>query len=86
MAIDTKVIEKGWTSLRLAALPPETPRHQLLEMRRMFYAGAQHLLNAVTSATLLDPGIEETEADLRQMEAIERELNDFGRAVMSGEA
>lgn len=80
------LIAQLWTSFRVAVIHRDAPKAQIIEMRRAFYAGAQGLLNAITSASLLDPGVEETEADLRQMEAIADELGEFALAVARGEA
>ena len=86
MKVQTDLIGQLWTSFRVAAMHRDSPRQQVIYMRRAFYAGAQGLLNAVTSATLLDPGVEETEADLAQMEAIANELQAFAKDVERGKA
>lgn len=70
-----KLIEAGWIGLRLAAVPDNASALQLEEMRNAFFAGAQHLFSSIMS--ILDPGEEPTAADLRRMECIQDELDDF---------
>ena len=70
-----KLIEAGWIGLRLAAVPLDAPEIQLREMRQAFFAGAQHLFFSIM--TILDPGSEPTEADLRRMDLIDKELRNF---------
>lgn len=70
------LIEAGWVSLRLAAVPADAPEVQLEEMRNAFFAGAKHLLDSIMY--LLDPGSEEpTDADLARMDKIQGELDAF---------
>lgn len=70
-----KLIEAGFVGLRLAAIPRDAPDLQVEEMRNAFFAGAQHLFASIMS--ILDPGEEPTEADLRRMDLIEKELRSF---------
>lgn len=70
-----KLIEAGWISLRLAAIPDDAPKLQLQEMRKAFFAGAQHLFGSIM--TILDEDREPTAADLRRMDLIDKELRGF---------
>lgn len=70
-----KLIEAGWVSMRLAAVPLDAPAIQLEEMRNAFFAGAQHLFSSIM--TILEPGEEPTEADLRRLYLINDELQWF---------
>lgn len=70
-----RLIEAGWISLRIAAIPPEASQIQIDEMRNAFFAGAQHLYGSIM--TILDPGEEPTDADLARMEKIDDELRAF---------
>lgn len=72
-----KLIEAGWVSLRLAAIPEEAGKTQLEEMRSAFFAGAQHLFGSIMS--ILDDDREPTPADLRRMDMINAELEVFIR-------
>lgn len=83
-AINTRIIEEGFESLRQSAFAPGTPEIQVQEMRRAFYAGAAHLLGSVMR--VLDPGSEPTERDLFQMQAIQNELDHFMSEVRAGRA
>jgi hypothetical protein len=70
-----KLIEAGWVGLRLAAVPLDAPAIQLEEMRNAFFAGAQHLFGSIM--TILDPGEEPTEADMKRLDLIQEELQGF---------
>lgn len=72
---DGRLIEVGWLSLRLASLPPDAPQVQIDEMRNAFFAGAQHLFSSIMS--ILEPGSEPTDADLRRFDLINSELEAF---------
>jgi hypothetical protein len=79
LADDGKLIEAGWVGLRVAAIPLDAPATQLTEMRMAYMAGAQHLFSSIL--TFLDPGTEETAADLRRMGLINAELEAFGKEL-----
>jgi hypothetical protein len=74
-----KLIEAGWVSLRLQAIPLNAPAVQLAEMRMAFMAGAQHLFSSIM--TILEPGVMETEADLTRMEQIHNELETYAKEL-----
>jgi len=76
LADEGKLIEAGWVALRIMAIADDAPAVQLAEMRMAFMAGAQHLFGSIL--TMLDPGTEETEADLTRMDLIQKELDSFG--------
>lgn len=79
LADEGKLIEAGWISLRLHAMPLNAPAIQLEEMRNAFMAGAQHLFASIMTA--LDPGTEPTDADMERMGLIARELEVFGQEL-----
>ena len=81
LADDGKLIEAGWVSLRLHAVPLNAPPVQLEEMRNAFMAGAQHLFASIM--TVLDPGTEPTDADMERMSMIADELDAFGKELIS---
>lgn len=70
-----RLIEAGWVGLRVMAVPPDAPELQINEMRYAFMAGAQHLFSSIMS--ILDPGEEPTDADLKRLELIHNELEKF---------
>lgn len=74
-----KIIEAGFASLRIMAIPKDAPEVQVREMRMAFMAGAQHLFSSIMS--ILEPGAEPTEADLRRMDIINAELEAFTREL-----
>jgi hypothetical protein len=79
LADDGKLIEAGWVALRILAIPHNAPAIQLQEMRLAFMAGAQHLFSSIM--TILDPGLEETEADMTRMALIDKELEVFAEEL-----
>jgi hypothetical protein len=70
-----KLIEAGWVSLRMMAIPENASKIQLDEMRNAFFAGAQHLFGTIM--TVLDPGSEPTDADMRRLDLVHKELDEF---------
>lgn len=70
-----KLIEAGWTSLRIMSISSGASELQLDEMRNAFFAGAQHLFGSIMGG--LDPGVEPTEADEHRLDLIAKELSDF---------
>lgn len=75
LAEQGKLIEAGWVGYRLAVMSPDAPALQIEECKLAFMAGAQHLFSSVVS--ILDPGDEPTDADLRRMDMIHEELQIF---------
>jgi len=70
-----KLIEAGWISLRIAAVPLDAPAVQLEEMRNAFFAGSQHLFGSLM--TIMDADREPTPDDMRRMDLIDKELKGF---------
>ncbi len=70
-----KLLEAGFLGLRYAAIPKEASETQLTELRMAFFAGAQHLFGSLMNA--LDPGTEPTDADMRRMGNLHKELTQF---------
>jgi hypothetical protein len=79
LADEGKLIEAGWMTLRALALSPDASQVQIDEMRMAYMAGAQHLFASIMS--VLDPGEEPTDADLRRMDLIEKELAAFREEI-----
>jgi hypothetical protein len=75
LADEGKLIEAGWIAMRLHVVPFDASGAQLSEMRLAFMAGAQHLFSSIM--TMLDPGVDETPADLNRMDLINQELDAF---------
>ena len=76
------LINNAWEGFREDVLDPTASQVQVTEMRRAFFGGALALFSALM--TKLDPGEEETERDLAQMDAIDQELRDFVSRVGTG--
>jgi hypothetical protein len=75
LADEGKLVESGWVSLRLMAIPENASALQLEEMRNAFFAGAQHVFGSMMA--MFDEGEEATEADMRRMDLMSAELNEF---------
>lgn len=69
------LIEAGWLALKIQAIPATASDVQIHEMRKAFFAGAQHLYASIMS--ILDGGSEPTDKDLKRMELIDTELRQF---------
>lgn len=69
-----KLIEAGWHGFKISVLQ-NAPEVQITEMRKAFFAGAQHLFSSILN--MLEPGQNETETDLSRMDLIDKELRDF---------
>jgi hypothetical protein len=74
-----KLIEAGWIGLRIAAIDRTASSVQLDEMRMAFFAGAQHLFASIM--TIMEPGTQETENDLKRLDLIHYELEEFGKQL-----
>lgn len=68
------LIEAGWCLLRHLTLQG-APEMQVREMRKAYFAGAQHLFASITN--FLDMSEEPTPDDIRRMEMIHVELEAF---------
>lgn len=77
---DGKLIEAGWISLRIATGLTDASAVQLAEMRKAFFAGAQHLYASMMN--VLDEGEEPTDDDMRRMASIDAELEAFGNELL----
>lgn len=75
-----KLIEAGFVGFCSMAMRPETARDDREEVRAIFFAGAQHVFASIMS--MLDPGEEATENDLRRMALIHEELERFRQQLM----
>ena len=65
--------------MRFMVIPPDADAVQISDMRKSFFAGAQHLWASIQGG--LDPGSEPTDADLRRMSNIDEELRGFVTAM-----
>jgi hypothetical protein len=79
-----KRIEKLWIEYCDHLVPLGASTVQLRETKKAFYAGAQSLLAEIV--TMLDPGLEPTEADIKKMDDIALELTAFIDDVRAGRA
>ena len=77
-----KIIEAGWLSYLHLVVPRNASAVQVEETRRSFFAGAQHLFGSIM--TMLEPGMEPTETDLKRMDYIAVELKEFVQTFRVG--
>lgn len=81
LADNGKIIEAGFVGLQLTCIPPDASATQIKEMRKAFFAGAQHLWVSIMG--MLEAGEDATPADLRRMELINSELEYFVKQLKS---
>ena len=74
-----KLIEAGWMGYRLLVVPDGAGQAQVDDTRMAFFGGAQHLWSSILS--ILTPGAEPTDADLRRMSLIAGELAAFEKVI-----
>lgn len=72
-----KLIEAGFVALRIMVIPDDASSQQRSDMRVAFMAGAQHLFASIIS--IMEPGTEPTDNDMRRMGLISKELEQFGK-------
>ena len=70
-----KLVEAGFAAFAHFVVPKDAPAVQLREMQLAFMAGAEHVFSSIMN--ILDPGEEPTDADLRRMDLIHKELDDW---------
>ena len=75
-----KLLEVGFLAFAKFVISPDAPPIQLKEMRLAFMAGAEHVWSSMLN--MLDEDKEPTIDDLRRMDAIQREIDEW-RAVLS---
>lgn len=74
-----KIIEAGWLSFKHCVIVPEASTVQLEDMRRAFFAGAQHLWGSIFS--ILDEDDDVSANDENRMSLINKELGDFIKEI-----
>ncbi len=78
------LMAEEWDKYARSVLPAGASPVQKKETRRAFYAGAQSILFRVIES--FAPETEPTDADLRIMENLHQELQDFAALVKAGRA
>lgn len=74
-----KIIAAGWVTLQSMVMPESASATQRIEMRKAFYAGAQHLFACIMTGLDGDDDLQPTDADLHRMDLISAELEAFAR-------
>lgn len=72
-----RIIEAGWQAMRAVVLPSTVSDMQVSEMRKAFFAGAQHLFASIMLSMDPSENDEPTATDLRRMDLIHEELVGF---------
>lgn len=75
----TKYIETAWLRFEQMVLPRDASALQRSEMRKAFYGGASVLFKIIVDR--LEAGEEPTEADLRMMDDINAEIDEWGQEL-----
>ena len=70
-----KLIEAGFAVYASCVIPKDAPPVQLSETRLAFMAGAEHVFSSIMN--MLDEGAEPTDADLRRMDLIHKEIEEW---------
>lgn len=68
-------MEGGWQAYLMICHLENSPEVQRMEMRKAFFAGAQHLWGSIFA--VLEGGTEPTDSDLKRMTLINDELEKF---------
>ena len=79
----TKRLDALWRTYS-ELLPVSASTTQHMETRRAFYAGAASLFSTIMQ--MLDPGTEPTDADLKKMDELVGELQQFSKDLGEGRA
>lgn len=82
MADEGRLVEAGFLAYMITRWGrgesvEKMPQAQLDELRYAYMSGAQHLFSSIIN--MLDEGTEETEADLKKMDLIHKELERWTR-------
>lgn len=75
MEVDKNLIATEWDKFSNMVIPKDAPDIQYAEMKLSFYAGYRSLLSSMMRFT--DSSEEITDSYLKQMEYIEKELDEF---------
>jgi hypothetical protein len=73
LADEGKLLEAGWVAMRRSPLLSHASGPMLEISRISYLAGCQHLFTSIMA--MMDPGVMETENDLRRMDLIAKELD-----------
>jgi hypothetical protein len=76
-----KLVEAGFAAFRHFVIAKDAPPDQVAEMRLAFMAGAEHVFSSVL--TMLDQGEEPTDTDLRRMDMIHREIEEWRATLLA---
>ena len=74
-----KLIEAGWVGFDIMTIPETAGPVQRKEMRQAFFAGSLHLFSSIMS--IMDDGEEPTYKDMKRLDMIHKELDEFRRAL-----
>ena len=77
-----KLLAKEWTKYRKAVYPEGTPKVQLTETRRAFYAGAWAFFNLALNG--MGEEAEETQEDVDLLKNLDAEIGEFCELVRQG--
>lgn len=79
-----KLIADAWRDFEIQVIPLNAPEVQRTECRRAFYQGARTLFEGLVG--MLSPDQEPTAADLRKMDDIKAEIDQFVVNLREGRA
>lgn len=70
-----KLIADAWRDFEIQVVPLNASDVQRVETRRAFYQGANAMFTGIVG--MLEPGKDPTEKDLRKMDEIQAEIDQF---------
>lgn len=79
-----KLIADAWRDFEIKVIPLNAHKIQRTECRRAFYAGAISMWRGIL--TMLEPGTEPTDADLKKMDEIKAEIDRYAVDLQAGRA
>lgn len=85
--LDSKILDTAWRNILETNIPAETHPLQVKTYKRFFYAGAKALVDALIYSDMLDEesGDDASPQDVKRIDAMVREVQDFFVEVAAGQ-
>lgn len=81
----SKVLDTAWRSILESLVPPETHPLEVKTYKRFFYAGAKTIVDTLVYSDVLDDTTgDATPQDVKRIDAIMHEINQFFAEVIAG--
>lgn len=76
------LIADAWRDFEIQIVPLDASEVQRTECRRAFYAGAISMWSSLLS--MLDPGVDPTENDMKAMDGVKAEIDQYAEDLRAG--